>query len=234
MNVDKEWYYASGQEQVGPYSWDQLLALRNDGTLPDETYIWSEGMPEWKSLGEMIIASAPAPVPTVVAAPVPTATTVSNSPTLANSPSGQGATVSPYSTPESFVSGKSTHVPSEEFIAPEETLKKIRAGWIAAVIQGTLVTVLALISFDVAPGEGLSSKWNLIDAVLIFGLAFGIAKKSRTASTIMFAYFILNRIIYFMATGQFPGIVISIIFFFIYLQAMIATYEFHNLKKRFG
>lgn len=47
------WYYAEGDRQSGPVTEEQLLALASAGKVADDTYVWKEGMPEWKAFGEV-------------------------------------------------------------------------------------------------------------------------------------------------------------------------------------
>ena len=41
------WYTAEGGEQEGPFTFALLFARARQGTLPPETLVWAEGMPEW-------------------------------------------------------------------------------------------------------------------------------------------------------------------------------------------
>lgn len=41
------WYTAEGGEQEGPFTYALLHARARQGTLPPETLVWAEGMPEW-------------------------------------------------------------------------------------------------------------------------------------------------------------------------------------------
>lgn len=44
-----EWYYAKGDERVGPVSASDLKALAKSGELSPNDMVWKEGMAEWKS-----------------------------------------------------------------------------------------------------------------------------------------------------------------------------------------
>jgi len=44
------WYLGSGDERCGGFTLEQLVVLWQDGTLSDSTYVWTEGMSEWKTI----------------------------------------------------------------------------------------------------------------------------------------------------------------------------------------
>lgn len=49
----KEWYYLEeGTAQVGPVEFDVLAKLYEDKKISSTTYVWSEGMEEWKTVKE--------------------------------------------------------------------------------------------------------------------------------------------------------------------------------------
>ena len=102
---------------------------------------------------------------------------------------------------------------------PEEILKKIKHGWIAAIVSGVMTFLVVLLTINTGA---------LIDVVLIFILAFGIYKKSRFAATFMLLYFLLSKIWIIVETGK-PSGFWSLIFLYFYFQAMVATYRYHKL-----
>ena len=112
---------------------------------------------------------------------------------------------------------------------PDEILKRIRGGWIAAIISGVMTLILAIVMLNSGQLEELFSAWAFFDVIFIFILAFGIYKKSRTAATIMFGYFLLSKILIFIETQRLNGIFLAVIFLYFYFQAMMATYEYHRL-----
>ncbi len=48
----KEWYYLEGAEQKGPIEYSTLKDLWGEKTISSTTYVWSEGMEEWKTVQE--------------------------------------------------------------------------------------------------------------------------------------------------------------------------------------
>ena len=115
---------------------------------------------------------------------------------------------------------------------PKEILGKIKGGWIAACFSGMMTTGLIIFMYTKdEPLFSLTPTGLIFDVVLIFGLAFGIYKKSRVASTIMFIYFLASKILIYVETKQMPGFFMAIIFLVLYFRAMIGTYEYHKFIK---
>lgn len=50
----KDWYYYdTNRERQGPVRFEALKTLWEQGSLNEETFMWSEGMPEWKKIEEI-------------------------------------------------------------------------------------------------------------------------------------------------------------------------------------
>ncbi|MGE0606185.1 MAG: DUF4339 domain-containing protein [Pirellulales bacterium] len=43
-----EWYYASGQQQQGPVSKEELQRLLSIGQIPPQTLVWNSALPDWQ------------------------------------------------------------------------------------------------------------------------------------------------------------------------------------------
>ena len=71
----------------------------------------------------------------------------------------------------------------------EKVNKQVKHAWIAGVICGILNIILVMV--HAAPTA------TLFDVLFIFGLTFGIYKKSRVCAVIMFIYFAINKILIF-------------------------------------
>jgi hypothetical protein len=129
----------------------------------------------------------------------------------------------PYSAPEASIEQSAPRV-------PDDVAKDIRNGWIAACISGVLTLAITIVATS---GTKIYSfdAWSFLDVALIFGLAFGIYKKSRTAATIMLVYFIISKILLFAEAGKPTGLIMAIIFGYYYTKAMIATYKWHSIRK---
>jgi uncharacterized RDD family membrane protein YckC len=58
---DASWYWADGNNQIGPISVEQLRQLANSGQVRGETLVWNEGMPNWaqaQSVPGLLLAAA--------------------------------------------------------------------------------------------------------------------------------------------------------------------------------
>ncbi len=58
-----QWYYLVHNEQQGPISSEQLKELAANGSVSPETYIWREGLEDWKpaKMVQGLFGEAPAP-----------------------------------------------------------------------------------------------------------------------------------------------------------------------------
>lgn len=114
-------------------------------------------------------------------------------------------------------------------------LKAIRKGAIAAIISGT-VTLFVVGMALFSDAEGNLAFWNdpfnLIDVLLIFFLAFGIYRKSRTAAVLLFIYFMFAKIFIALSVGRMQGLLVSLIFLYFYARAIQGTFVFHRLEKQ--
>ena len=100
--------------------------------------------------------------------------------------------------------------------------RMVACGWIAAAIAG-----LATLVFSLAASYGLTH-YNLVDAVLLFGLAYGIYRRSRICAVVALAYHILNRLMIFYGQGVPPiAVVLTLMFAALYLLGVIGTFVHH-------
>ena len=84
----REYYLLVDNQQVGPYTAEQLHDLLAQGQLTPESPAWYDGLPDWAPVGailEEVAAPAPAPVAPV---PVRRTSTAPTTVTLPASPSG--------------------------------------------------------------------------------------------------------------------------------------------------
>lgn len=132
----------------------------------------------------------------------------------------------PYEPPQSNAST------NEKLDVPTNLAKKIRNGWIAAIIYGVIIFGVTLPDIITVELNIASTIFSSVDIVLIFLLAFGIYKKNRFAATAMLLYFLASRIFVNLATGTFShGWVMTLLFAYFYFQAMLGTYQYHKLAK---
>ena len=115
----------------------------------------------------------------------------------------------------------------------EEAKLQIKVGFYATIFSLVMTFIVMFITTS-TPELGVGTDWTyLVDIGLMAILAFGIWKRSRTATTLMFFYFLASKIIQ-LAAGQFSGIILGVIFLFFFGRAMIASYRYHDLIKKGG
>ena len=104
--------------------------------------------------------------------------------------------------------------------------KQIARAWIAACISAGLTLILgflALAGVFAAPGiDG----WILLDAAMLAGLAFGVAKRSRVCAMILVIYGVGNEV-YMALEGQSFSI-FRLIFIYFYIRGAIALFRAHR------
>ena len=115
---------------------------------------------------------------------------------------------------------------------PSDVLKKIRHGWIAVLIQAAITLVVIVMSLL---GVKLYSDpvWQLVDVLLMCGLAYGIYRKSRICAVAVLVYFVAVKIAVIVQTGRPTGIDIwSAIFAYFYVMAVVGTFTYHKLRRQ--
>ena len=117
-------------------------------------------------------------------------------------------------------------------ISDQESCEKaIRNGGIAALISAGVTAIFGILGFFIQTDGDLGyllDPWILLDVVFVIVLAICVFRKSRVASTVLFVYFIISKVIMWMDPGAPRGIFLSIIFFLFYLTAMRGTYAWHS------
>ncbi|HEY2345662.1 MAG TPA: hypothetical protein VGH80_07250 [Xanthomonadaceae bacterium] len=111
---------------------------------------------------------------------------------------------------------------------PADVLNKIKSAWVAAVVSGSITLVFTIIAVMGYSMMGITSA-SFIDVALIFGLAFGIHRKSRTCAVIMLLYFVASKILQMEQAGAPRGIVLAVIFTIFFVQGVIGTFKYHSL-----
>lgn len=53
MNEDPQWYVMQGEEQLGPYTGENLMEYAAGGNIVRESLVWTEGMAEWLPAGQI-------------------------------------------------------------------------------------------------------------------------------------------------------------------------------------
>jgi hypothetical protein len=106
---------------------------------------------------------------------------------------------------------------------------QIKLAWQAGIVSGTITLVLVLLSLAGYKFTGLIDASAIIDVCLVFGLSYGIYKKSRVAAIIMLLYFIFSKTWIAIELNAFPGF-FSWLFLIFYLGGVQGTVTYRKLS----
>ncbi len=116
----------------------------------------------------------------------------------------------------------------------KEAIKATKFGAIAAGISAAFTLSIALIAIK-SHSTGTLARFNdptiFLDVVLMFGLAFGMYKKSRTASILVFFYVLVSKSLMWLETKSFSGIGMTAVFLYLYGNAIRGAFAYHKLEK---
>lgn len=110
----------------------------------------------------------------------------------------------------------------ENTLRLQEANKRIKVAWITGIISGCINTIAAF----------LSSPYFFVDVVLVFGLAFGIYKKSRACAVIMLIYFVVSKLLTLTLLKNPGALLVSVIVSYIYFRGIQGTYEYHKINGK--
>ncbi len=115
-----------------------------------------------------------------------------------------------------------------------EAIKATKNGAIAACISAALTIIIVLIAIS-SDAEGKLALWNdpgiFIDVVFVLACAFGMYKKSRAASVLIFFYFLASKVIIAIETQAFSGFGMALVFIYFYGKAIQGSFVYHRLEK---
>ncbi|MBI5188679.1 MAG: hypothetical protein HZA07_06380 [Nitrospirae bacterium] len=112
----------------------------------------------------------------------------------------------------------------------EKAEKAIRSAYIAGIISGVITLIVTLAAIGGVSIMGFDI-WNFLDVFFIFGLTYGIYKKSRACAITMFVYFIGSKLLFFSELGlSAGGLFGAILFGYFFLQGIRGTLAYHSLK----
>ncbi|MBF0540397.1 MAG: hypothetical protein HQK91_02965 [Nitrospirae bacterium] len=109
----------------------------------------------------------------------------------------------------------------------------IKAAVVAGIISGgitLIVTLIAIFRKEDLFGLGFSI-YNVLDVLLIFGLTFGIYKKSRSCALAMLIYFLVSKIYIIYQTGKFQGGFLAVLFIYFFYRGVRGTFNYHQAAK---
>ena len=108
---------------------------------------------------------------------------------------------------------------------------RIKNAYIGGVIIGVatlLFTIVAITSGNNILGF---DAWALLDVILIFGLTFGVYKKSRVCAVLLFLYFVISKIILFMETGKPIGLIMAFLIGYHLFRGVQGTITYHKVIR---
>jgi serine/threonine-protein kinase len=132
----------------------------------------------------------------------------------------------PYAAPESTLGDPVS--PAIEI--PPKVSSKIKNAYLAGIASGSLTLLFVVISQFSGPIANING-WGIIDVLLIFGLAYGIYRKSRTCAVILFVYFVSAKIYMVVSSPAIGsgGLVLGVVFAYYYFQGILGTFEYRKL-----
>lgn len=115
-----------------------------------------------------------------------------------------------------------------------EAIKATRNGAIAACVSAAMTLLVVLLAISLDSGGALAlwnDPWNVLDVFFILACAYGMYRKSRTASIVIFVYFIAAKIIISIETQTYGGLGLALVFLYFYGRAIQGSFAFHKLEK---
>ncbi|HVU08182.1 MAG TPA: hypothetical protein VHG89_06540 [Verrucomicrobiae bacterium] len=114
-------------------------------------------------------------------------------------------------------------------------LRRIKIAWVAGTISASMTLIISLLPLLGVSILGFNLSgilWNLVGALFVGALAFGISKKSRVCAVVLFGYFLFWKVVLFLQYGLLQsGVLTGLIFLYCYVQGIIGTFDWHNLPK---
>jgi uncharacterized RDD family membrane protein YckC len=150
-------------EQYGPYGLEEVRGHLRDGAISADDLAWSDGMPDWRPLREIL----PSDEPRVTAIPLPVAGSPAAVVTAARPSLGSAASVNPYQAPSTALAA--AQVTPNELIPAGQGQRFLTyiIDYIAVMIMGfCLGVVVVLLMGD----EGANALQEIPDMVLGLGL----------------------------------------------------------------
>jgi serine/threonine-protein kinase len=112
----------------------------------------------------------------------------------------------------------------------EKAQKHIRHCWIAGSVSAGLTLLITALAMAGVSLFGFTI-FNLLDVLLMAGLSFGVYKKSRVCAALLFAYFVVSKVM--MLSQQFnpASLPLSLVFGYYFFMGVLGTFAYHSQKK---
>ncbi len=136
--------------------------------------------------------------------------------------------INPYKAPTADL-----EVAEPGLIVPQEIARKIKSGWVTGLVSVVITTISILISLAGTSIAGIDA-WALFDVALVAGFSYGVFKKSRICAVLLLAFFTLNKVLMWIAAGSTTGLLLALVFFWLFFQGALGTFQFHRWKRNAG
>ena len=113
--------------------------------------------------------------------------------------------------------------------------RSIENAGIAGILCGLLFLInilFAMLFLKVAFGTLGIAFWFLLPVLIIFGLTYGIFKKSRACAVIMFIYFLNMQLGQWIQSGNLLWVPLTIIFGYFFFKGILGTFAYHKIIKQ--
>lgn len=121
-------------------------------------------------------------------------------------------------------------VEERDLEVPPEIAKEIKGAWIAGLVSAGITLVFVGLALMGKALLGVDA-WALVDVALMAALSFGVFLKCRTCAILLLALFTLNKILMFMESATVSGLLLTLIFFYFFVQGVVGTFQFHRWKQ---
>lgn len=114
--------------------------------------------------------------------------------------------------------------------------RHIRNAWIAGCISAAitfLVSVGSVVFPQVAAATGFNA-WNILDALFVAGLSFGIYHENRFCSLALLVYFVLAKIIMAIDADNFRIVAQGLIFVYFFFRGTVASFQLRRHRVEAG
>jgi len=112
----------------------------------------------------------------------------------------------------------------------EQAKKAIKTAWILALVLGGITLICGIFSKHIQYFVPIKANlWSILNAFIIFGLAFGVYKKSRFCAVIMFVYFFDSQFRFSINSWTISNIPLALVFLFYFYQGIRGTNYYHKL-----
>lgn len=107
--------------------------------------------------------------------------------------------------------------------------------WVAGVISASLTLIVSLLPLLKVSVLGFNQSGvflNVLGALFVGALAFGISRKSRICAVVLLGYFWFWKVVFVLQHGFIlSGLWTGLLFLYCYVQGIIGTFNWHNLPK---